>query len=81
MKSFRIALMENKGGRKGMLLAITFIVPHAFGEHHSCGKWCKFHENPAAYRRKHLPEGKSLQGNGLRAFLTESIQGFCTKNM
>ena len=27
---------------------------------------------------KHLPGGKSLQGDGLRAFLTESIQAFCT---
>ena len=80
-KSFRTALMENKGDAEGMQLAITSIVPHAFGEHDSCGKWCKFHEDPAAYRSKHLPEGNSLQGDGLRAFLTESIQAFVQKNM
>ena len=78
VKSFGIALMENKGDVEGMQLAITSIVPHAFGEHDSCGKWCTFHEDPAAYRRKHLPGGESLQGDGLRAFLTESIQAFCT---
>ena len=68
VKSFRIALMENKGDAEGMQLAITFIVPHTFGKHDSCGKWCKFHEDPPAYRSNHLPGGKSLQGDGLRAF-------------
>ena len=58
VKSFRIALMENKGDAEGMQLAITSIVPHALGQHDSCGKWCKFHEDPAAYRSKHLPGGK-----------------------
>ena len=75
VKSFRIALMENKGDTEGMQLAISCIVPHAFGEHDSCGKWCKFHEDPAAYRSKHFQGGKSLQGDGLRE---ESIQAFCT---
>ena len=70
MKSFTIALIENKGDAEGMQLAITSIVPHAFGEHDSCGKWCKFHEDPTAYRSKHLPGGKS-------ASLTESIKAFC----
>ena len=42
VKSFRIALMENKGDAEGIQLAISSIVPHAFGEHDSCGKWCKF---------------------------------------
>ena len=78
MKSFRIALMENKGDAEGMQLSITCIAPHAFGEHDSYGNWCKFHEDPATYRSKHLPGGKSLQGDGLRAFLTESIKAFCT---
>ena len=68
MKSFRIALMENKGDAEGMQLAITPVVPHAFGEHDNCRKWCKFHEDPAVNRSKYLLEGKSLQGNGLRAF-------------
>ena len=58
-----------------MQLAISSIVPHAFGEHDSCGKWCKFHEDPAAYRSKHFPGRKSLQGDGLRE---EFIQAFCT---
>ena len=58
VKSFRIALMENKGDAEGMQLAITYIVQHAFGEYDSCRKWCKFHEDPAAYRSKHLLEGK-----------------------
>ena len=71
VKSFRIALIENKGDAEGMQFAITSTVPHAFGEHDSCGKWCKFHEDPAAYRSKHLPGGKS-------AFLTESIKAFGT---
>ena len=75
VKSFRIARMENKGDAEGMQLAISSIVPHAFGEHDSSRKCCKFHEDPAAYRSKHFPGGKSLQGDGLRA---ESIQAFCT---
>ena len=73
VKSFRIVLMESKGDAEGLQLAITSIVPHAFGEHDSCGKWCKFHEDPAAYRTKHLPGGKSLQGDGLRAFLKKMV--------
>ena len=75
VKSFRIALMENKCDVERMQLAISSIVPHAFGEHDSCGKWCKFHEDPAAYRSKHFPGRKSFQGDGLRE---ESIQAFCT---
>ena len=78
VKRFRIALMETKGDAEGMQLAITSIVPHAFGEHGGNGKWCKFHEDPATSRSKHLPGRKSLQRDGLRAFFTESNQAFCT---
>ena len=58
VKSFRIALMENKGDARGMQLAITSTDSLALGEHDRYGKWCKFHEDPAAYRSKHLPGGK-----------------------
>ena len=74
VKSFRIALMENKGDAEGMQLEITSVVPHAFGEHDSSGKWCKFQEDPAACRSKHLPGGRSLQGDGLRKSIFNRIR-------
>ena len=59
VKSFRIALMKNKGDAERMQLAITSIVPNAFGEHDSCGKWCKFHEDPATSGANIFREEKS----------------------
>ena len=44
VKSFRIALMENKGDAEGMQLAITSIGPHASGKHDICGKLPKIHK-------------------------------------
>ena len=58
--------------------AILSIVPHAFGDHGRCGPWCRFKENPKAYKHKYLPGGKDLTGNGVRAFLEETTAKFAT---
>ena len=75
---FSIALSKHKGDAKGMQDAILSIVPHAFGDHGRCGAWCRFKENPKAYKHKYLPGGKDLTGNCVRAFLEETTAKFAT---
>ena len=50
------------------------MVPYAFGSHDLCGNWCGFKEDPKSYKRKNLPGGNDFVGNGLRAFLEETLK-------
>ena len=73
-KCFAYALLQNKGNVDGVRSALNNIVPHAFGDHSACGKWCKYNENPHAYTHKYLPNGKHLQGPDLRNDLVAVFQ-------
>ncbi|KAK0177088.1 hypothetical protein PV328_001167 [Microctonus aethiopoides] len=63
---FNNALRANEGSVEFTKAAILKIVPHAFGEHDSCGSWCNYASNPEAFRHKYLPGGKPLTGDELK---------------
>ena len=65
-KCFSYAITQNKGNAVDVEKALNNITPHAFGDHDSCGKWCRYEEDPGNYRHKYLPNGKNLQGDVLR---------------
>ncbi|KAL5012907.1 hypothetical protein ScPMuIL_011458 [Solemya velum] len=53
-KCFNYALAQNKGDVENCRSAILQIVPHAFGEHASCGTWCGYNQNPETYKHRSL---------------------------
>lgn len=61
------ALRANKGDVEATRAALLNIVPHAFGEHGSCGSWCLYANDPSGFRHKYLPGGKPLAGEELKA--------------
>ncbi|KAL9976566.1 hypothetical protein ACROYT_G013886 [Oculina patagonica] len=76
------ALYQNKGDIGGLKQALEAIVPHAFGDHSHCTEtWCGYHKDPTAYRHSELPNGKSLQGDGLRSCLNEIMRKYLTQEM
>ena len=75
-KCFAYALCQNKGKAEETRMAIESIIPHAFGEHESCGTWCGFVTDPKNYNHKSLPKGLDLQGEVLREDLTAIFSSF-----
>ena len=57
-------------------MAIESIIPHAFGEHESCGSWCQFLTDPDTYKHKSLPKGLDLKGEALQGDLTVIFSSF-----
>ena len=55
---------------------IGAIVPHSFGDHSNCGRWCKHSKDPEGYRHSTLPGGRDLCGDGLKQFLNDVLQPF-----
>ena len=50
------------------------MVPHAYGDHSSCGNWCGYLKNPASYKHRGLPHGKDLTDKSLRQSLEKIIE-------
>lgn len=76
--NFSTALNQNKGDPEGLQKTLKSIVPHAFGKHEDCGKWCEYNSNPKTYKHKNLQDGKDLCGDGLKNFLEEALEPFMT---
>ena len=76
-KSFTYAVAQNKGDSDSLKIALNAIVPHMYGEHDSCGAWCRFDkENPSAYRHKDLPHHKDLTDPDLKESLEKILHDF-----
>ena len=70
VKSFSIAIAQNKSDPSTMKSSLKCIVPHSFGDHSNCSEsWCKYKQDPANYKHAHLPYGKDLYGNPLKSAL------------
>ena len=78
---FSVVLSKHKGDAKGMQDAILSIVPHAFGDHGRCGAWCRFKENPKAYKHKYLPGGKDLTEKWRQGFSRGNNSKVCNKRV
>ena len=79
VKCFSYGVVQNKGNAKEIKATINCSVPHAFGDHKSCGnKWCKFKQDPASYKHHDLPYGKDLFGDKLRSALENIFSDYCT---
>lgn len=59
----------------GVSAAIDSIVPHAFGKHSKCGKWCQFLKDEKA-KHKSLPHGLDLKGDTLQTELSSIFKIF-----
>ena len=54
------------------------IVPHAFGDHSSCGiSWCKYRKDPVGYKHMTLPHGRDLEGEERKKDLMQVIEIYC----
>lgn len=73
-RCFGYALKQNKDDEEGVLNGLKSIVPHAYGDHSSCGNWCGYLKNPASYKHRGLPHGKDLTDRGLRQSLEKIIE-------
>lgn len=70
---FGYALKQNKDDEEGVRNGLKSIVPHAYGDHSSCGNWCGYLKNPASYKHRGLPHGKDLMDKSLRQSLEKII--------
>ena len=73
-RCFGYALKQNKGDEEGVRNGLKSIVPHAYGDHSSCGNWCGYLKNPASYKHRGLPHGKDLTDKSLRQSLEKIIE-------
>ena len=71
---FGYALKQNKDDEEGVRNGLKSIVPHAYGDHSSCGNWCGYLKNPASYKHRGLPHGKDLTDKSLRQSLEKIIE-------
>ena len=70
VKSFSIAIAQNKSDPSTMKSSLKCIVPHSFGDHSNCSEsWCKYKQDPANYKHAHLPYDKDLYGDPLKSAL------------
>lgn len=72
-RCFGYALKQNKDDEEGVRNGLKSIVPHAYGDHSSCGNWCGYLKNPASYKHRGLPHGKDLTDKSLRQSLEKII--------
>lgn len=72
-------LETNKNDPEATRQGILSITPHAFDEHASCGKWCKFKEDPENYKHKLLPGGKGLTEQELKASIQKVFVSFANQ--
>ena len=73
-RCFGYALKQNKDNEEGVRNGLKSIIPHAYGDHSSCGNWCGCFKNPASYRHRGLPYGKDLTNKSLRQSLEKTIE-------
>ena len=53
-KLFMYAVCQNTNDVDGLRAALASAVPHTYGDHKSCGKWCGFSDDPPNYRHTGL---------------------------
>ena len=59
------AIAQNKGNSENVKAAVLSIVPHSYGDHEKCGKWCGFIKSPSIHKHKYLRYGKGLTNPSL----------------
>lgn len=77
-RCFTYSISQNKGQPEQLADALSSIVPHLYGEHSSCGSWCRGNEE--GYKHKALPYGKPLDDRDLREALQSLMEKFSSKS-
>ncbi|XP_011170619.1 uncharacterized protein LOC105203515 [Solenopsis invicta] len=72
---FSHAIKQNKGNSEAVKQTLLSIISHAFGEHTTCGDWCKT-DAEGKYVHKHLPNEKPLEDPQLRLSLIKIISRY-----
>ena len=75
-KLFMYAVCQNTNDVDGLRAALASAVPHAYGDHTSCGKWCGFSDDPPNYRHTGLPRGKDLSSTATRDVLSSLFTSY-----
>ena len=73
-RCFGYALKQNKDDEEGVRNSLRSIVPHAYGDHSSCGNWCGYLKKPASYKHRGFPHGNDLTDKSLRQSLEKIIE-------
>ena len=80
VKNFTYALHQNKDKYKtDMERALRNIIPHMYGEHDTCGNWCRYNKEEN-YRHSGLPRGNDLTDKDLRKELEELIEVYANSS-
>ena len=66
---FGCAIKRNKGSPEQLRADLQCATDHAYGDHTSCGSWCRYLNDPANYEHNGLPGGKDLKNLKLKSSL------------
>jgi hypothetical protein len=80
VRNVMYAAAQNKDDPERVKACIQQIVPHIFGEHEKCDKWCDYRKDPSTFRFKCLPYGKPLTDEALRQDLTKLLDRYAAKS-
>ena len=75
-KCFNYALAQNQGNVEKFQQSLKQITSHLFGDHDSCGEWCRYIQDPEHYKHHGLPHGRPLTGEILRSDLESILHVF-----
>jgi hypothetical protein len=86
VKNFMYALMQNQGNPQKLKGRLAQIVPHMYGKHDKCDKWCayakdpdKYNNDPSQLKYKKLPFKKPLSCPKLRITLDALVTTYQAK--
>ena len=79
-KCFMYGIKKNVGNAAGIRQSLRNVPKHVFGEHGTCGEWCKAKnlEDPSTYTFKELPRGKPLESPELQTFLESVFEKYAS---
>ena len=75
-KCFMYGVMQNAGESEQLAAALRACVPHTYGDHESCGAWCKHASDPQNYRHSSLPYGKDLSNERTKDALMKLFSNY-----
>ena len=75
-KCFAYAVTQNKNNPIELKSTLLACVPHMYGDHHACGSWCGFGQNPGSYRHSSLPRGKDLSNPQTKEALAKVFETY-----
>ena len=71
---FSIILHANRDNPRGLKADLGNLPDHAYGNHMSCGAWCRYHVEKENYKHNGLKDGKDLESLEFKASLVSILK-------